>query len=120
MNREVHVRVWERAEVKFLRATRQNPNTSRMPACQLPPAADIRLHRLWPASVTSPPIKRLEISFSQGAEWKALISTYIGTIPLSGDAPCAAEQSILDGPAPNTPVNSAMIAKVPISDAPIS
>jgi hypothetical protein len=23
MNREVHVRVWERAEVKFLRATRQ-------------------------------------------------------------------------------------------------
>jgi hypothetical protein len=26
MNREVHVRVWERAEVKFLRATRQNPN----------------------------------------------------------------------------------------------
>jgi hypothetical protein len=24
MNREVHVRVWERAEVKFLRATRQN------------------------------------------------------------------------------------------------
>jgi hypothetical protein len=25
MNREVHVRVWERAEVKSLRATRQNP-----------------------------------------------------------------------------------------------
>src|SRR6516165_7679326 len=25
MNREVHVRFWERAEVKFLRATRQNP-----------------------------------------------------------------------------------------------
>ena len=25
MNREVHVRVWERAEVKFLRATRQKP-----------------------------------------------------------------------------------------------
>ena len=24
MNREVHVRVWERAEVKFLRATRQH------------------------------------------------------------------------------------------------
>jgi hypothetical protein len=24
MNREVHVRVWERAEVKFLRATRQS------------------------------------------------------------------------------------------------
>ena len=26
INREVHVRFWERAEVKFLRATRQNPN----------------------------------------------------------------------------------------------
>src|SRR5262245_66635708 len=25
MNREVHVRFWERAEVKFLRATRQTP-----------------------------------------------------------------------------------------------
>ena len=27
-----------------------------------------------------------EISFSQGAEWKALISRYIQAIPLSGDA----------------------------------
>jgi hypothetical protein len=26
MNREVHVRFWERAQVKFLRATRQNEN----------------------------------------------------------------------------------------------
>jgi hypothetical protein len=26
----------------------------------------------------------LGISFSQGAEWKALINRYIGTIPLSG------------------------------------
>ena len=42
MNREVHVRVWERAEVKFLRATRQNPNASRTLVCQLSPAADIR------------------------------------------------------------------------------
>lgn len=30
--------------------------------------------------------RTLEISLSQGAKWKALISTYIGTIPLSGDA----------------------------------
>jgi len=29
------------------------------------------------------PLRQLEISFSQGAEWKALISRYIGTIPLS-------------------------------------
>src|SRR6266567_8570316 len=34
---------------------------------------------------------RREISFSQGAEWNALISRYIGTIPLNGDTPCGAE-----------------------------
>src|SRR5262245_49615299 len=56
-------------------------------------------------------LRRLEISFSQGAEWKALISKYIGTIPLSGDASCAAEQSISGGPPPRMPVSSAMIAK---------
>ena len=32
MNREVHVRVWERAEVKFLRATRQK---QRLPHCNM-------------------------------------------------------------------------------------
>jgi hypothetical protein len=36
------------------------------------------------------PLRQLETSFSLGAEWKALISKYIGTIPLSGDASCAA------------------------------
>jgi hypothetical protein len=49
MNREVHVRVWERAEVKFLRATRQNLNASRMLACQLSPAADKPPHGLYSA-----------------------------------------------------------------------
>jgi hypothetical protein len=29
--------------------------------------------------------RRLKISFSQGCEWMALISKYIGIIPLSGD-----------------------------------
>ena len=29
MNREVHVRVWERAEVKFLRATRHSTKSLR-------------------------------------------------------------------------------------------
>jgi hypothetical protein len=58
------------------------------------------------------PLRRLEISFSQGAKWKALISKYIGTIPLSGDASCVAEQSISSGPPPRTPVSSAMMAKV--------
>jgi len=36
-------------------------------------------------------LRRREISFSQGAKWNALISTYIGTIPLSGEASCPAE-----------------------------
>jgi hypothetical protein len=58
------------------------------------------------------PFRRLEISFSQGAEWKALMSKYIGTIPLSGDASCAAEQSIAGEPLSRTPVSSAMMAKV--------
>jgi hypothetical protein len=57
------------------------------------------------------PVRRLEISLSQGAEWKALISRYIETIPLSGDGSCVAEQSATDGPPP-TPASSAMIAKV--------
>jgi hypothetical protein len=56
-------------------------------------------------------LRRLAISFSQGAEWKALISKYIGTIPLSAD-PCPAEQSAAIGPSLSTPVSSAMIAKV--------
>src|SRR6266403_1224004 len=61
------------------------------------------------------PLRRPEISFSQGAEWKALISKYIGAIPLSGDASCAAEQSISGGSPPRTLVISAMIAKVGVA-----
>src|SRR5204863_8010375 len=49
-------------------------------------------------------------SFSQGARWKALISRYIGVMPLSGDDP-AAEHNASTGPL-STPVSSAMIAKV--------
>ena len=59
-------------------------------------------------------LRRLEISFSQGAEWKALISKYIGTIPLSGD-PCLPKQSISAGPPGRTPVKRAMIAKVGVA-----
>jgi hypothetical protein len=54
----------------------------------------------------------LEISFSQGAAWKTLISQYIRAIPLSGDAFCADEQSMSAGPPPRTPVSSAKMAKV--------
>ena len=56
-----------------------------------------------------PPAK---IRFSHGAEWKALISKYIETIPVSGDASCVAEQSMSGEPPPWIPVSSAMIAKV--------
>ena len=37
---------------------------------------------------------RLDISFSQGNEWKALISKYIGIIPVSGNVCAALEQRI--------------------------
>jgi hypothetical protein len=59
------------------------------------------------------PFCRLEISFSQGDEWKALISKYIEAIPFSGDAACVAEQRISG--VPPMPVNSAMIAKVGVA-----
>src|SRR5262245_22496786 len=56
--------------------------------------------------------RRLEKSLSQGAEWKALISRYITTIPFSGKACCVAEQSISDGPPSMPAVSSAITAKV--------
>jgi hypothetical protein len=55
--------------------------------------------------------RRLAISFSQGAEWKTLISKYIGTIPPSGDA-LAIEHNTSGDPPPRTPVSSAIVAKV--------
>src|SRR5262245_56676958 len=65
---------------------------------------------IWrtPDSDRRAPLRPVEISFSQGDEWKALISRYLGTIPFSGDA---APQSMSCGP-PRTPVRKAMIAKV--------
>jgi hypothetical protein len=54
----------------------------------------------------------LLISLSHGAEWKALISKYIGTIPVNGDTSPAAEHSIPGMPPPWSAVRSAMIAKV--------
>jgi hypothetical protein len=64
-------------------------------------ARKVRHRSIWrtPDQDRRAPLRRLEISFSQGAEWKALISTYIGTIPLSGDA-CEAEQGISSAPPP--------------------
>ena len=58
------------------------------------------------------PLRRLETSFSHGTKWKALISKYIGTIPLSNEPSCVVEQSNDRGPPPRTPVSTAMIAKV--------
>jgi hypothetical protein len=53
----------------------------------------------------------LEINLSHGAAWKALISRYISVIPLIGDEPCVAMQSMSGWPL-NKPVHSAMVAKV--------
>jgi hypothetical protein len=59
--------------------------------------------------------RQRESSLSQGAKWKALINTYIGTIPVSGDPSRAAEQSISGMLSPWTAVSSAMIAKVGVA-----
>ena len=43
MNREVHVRIWERPEVRVLRATRQLlPNVARSDIGSLAPEAGVR------------------------------------------------------------------------------
>jgi hypothetical protein len=55
--------------------------------------------------------RRPEINLSHGAAWKALISRYITVIPLIGDGPCIAMQSMSGWPL-KTPVHKAMIAKV--------
>ncbi len=60
---------------------------------------------------------RLQIIFSQGPKWKALISKYIAAIPLSGEAASPAEQSPSGGP-PLTPASSAMIANVGVAARP--
>jgi len=58
------------------------------------------------------PFRRLEISFSQGAEWKALIRKYITAI-VSKEAPwCVTEQSKSAWPTLRAAVSSAMIKKV--------
>jgi hypothetical protein len=54
----------------------------------------------------------LAISLSHGAEWKALINKYIGTIPVNGDTSRTAEHKTSGTPPPLTPVSRAMIKKV--------
>jgi hypothetical protein len=58
------------------------------------------------------PLRWPDISFSQGAEWNALIKMYIHTVPFSGDACCAAAQSMSCGPPLRAAIRNAMIAKV--------
>jgi hypothetical protein len=53
------------------------------------------------------PLRRLEINLSHGVAWKALISRYITVIPLIGDEPCIAMQSMSGWPL-KKPVHSAM------------
>jgi hypothetical protein len=63
------------------------------------------------------PFRRLEISFSQGDKWKALISRYISVIPVIGDEPCIAAQSMSGWPL-NKLVHNAMIANVGVTPRP--
>ena len=58
--------------------------------------------------------RRPEISFSQGARWKALISKYIGTIPPSGDAPA------IDDRVGMTDVHDLMVRLAGIGDAAVA
>lgn len=53
---------------------------------------------------------RVRINRIHGAAWKALISTYMVAIPLSGDI-CTAEQNISAGLLPDIPVSTAIAAK---------
>jgi len=52
------------------------------------------------------------MSFSHGAKWQALISTYIGTMPLNAEVWEPAEHDISCTPPPSTAVSAAMNAKV--------
>ena len=79
MNREVHVRFWERAEVKFLRATRQNEKPRFSALCQLPPAADVAPRMLTAALCQS--TKSLRDSCG---EWRALSDIHRGERVSSG------------------------------------
>ncbi len=57
------------------------------------------------------PLRRPEINLSHGCVCKALISRYISVIPLIGDEPCIAMQS-MSGWLLYKPVHSAMMANV--------
>src|SRR5215813_2608595 len=57
------------------------------------------------------PVYLPSISLSHGARWNALISRYIGTIPLSGGVPCNVAHKASGWP-PTRPVSSAMMANV--------
>jgi hypothetical protein len=56
--------------------------------------------------------RRPETNLSHGPRWKAVISRYIATMPVSGDTPCAPAQRMSAAPPPRTDVSSAMSAKV--------
>src|SRR5580704_12064629 len=77
-------------------------------ATQQPSAICSRFYRVTRRDRWTP-LRLLEISFSQGAKWKALISTYIGTIPLSGEASATQRKS---GDLPSRSVSNAMMANV--------
>jgi hypothetical protein len=61
--------------------------------------------------------RRVEINLSHGAAWKALISRYITVIPLIGDEPCIAMQSMSGWPLKKA-FHQAMIANVGVAARP--
>src|SRR4029453_8299702 len=110
--------------------TRSRQWVSLLLLCELRLQLVVRQHRSRPASIApiqrlvwagvrtvhwqteiQEPFCRLEINLSHGAAWKALINTYITVIPLTGDEPCIAIQSMSGWPVKKT-VHSAMSVKV--------
>jgi hypothetical protein len=100
---------WSRGQVetRLVNMPRLTPAAGRLPegARRLP------LVLATPAQGWRTLPRRLETSSNQGAEWKRLISKYIGTMPASGPA----EQSKSGWLPPKTLVSSAMIAKVGVA-----
>src|SRR4029453_12915312 len=100
--------------------TRSRQWVSLLLLCELRLQLVVRQHRSRPASIApiqrlvwagvrtvhwqteiQEPFCRLEINLSHGAAWKALINTYITVIPLTGDEPCIAIQSMSGWPGKN-------------------
>src|SRR6516225_7973886 len=85
------------------------------PGYLAPPPVHSARHALHKATRCGRPLQlfaQREMSFSQGVKWKPLMSTYIRTIPLSGDTCIAAEHATRCAPLSRMPVTTAINPKV--------